>query len=272
MLKRRRSEVRPGRAARGLYAWVLLPLLAVGVDGDGSETTAAAERVIARVDETYSHVRSARGRIARATSFSGTEQRYEGRFAAEKPERLLVEFVGDEEQVVVCDGQKFRAYFPGPNQGLYQTMESLSPMERFVLGPGPFFGNLLPLLQDGYVFDIAETVGGNHILRATPVRPAHFNFILLAIDPETWTIRAVEHFDRANQLMSQTRFLEFESIGDSLFLPTLVQSSTVTEDGIVTETTRLSRLLLNTSLDATVFRTPGDEHTEWSQMPESGPP
>ena len=220
-------------------------------------------KVISRVMETYSRVYSARGRITRTVEAGGENLSFSGRFAVKRPDRLLVEFVGDDHQLTVNDGKTFRVYFPKENQGLYSNINELSPPERFLMGPEPFFGNILLLMEKGFTFEAADMVEGNLILKAAPLKPLQFNFILIAIDPETWTIHAVENFNRQNQLVSQTRFLEFKTLGDSLFFPVTVKTSTILGENVMIETTHLTRVQLNVMFDEDMFRIPDNEDTEW---------
>ena len=110
---------------------------------------------------------------------------------------------------------------------------------------------------------IADEVAGNLILKALPEKPLQFNFILIAIDPESWTIRAVEHFNRQNELVNQMRFLAFKSIGDSLYFPVTVKTSTIIGEQVMVETTKLSRIGLNDTIKETEFRIPDNDNTKW---------
>jgi outer membrane lipoprotein-sorting protein len=230
------------------------------------------QQITAEVNRTYARVTSARGRIERTVKVvDGEADTLRGRFAVEKPDRLLVELVGGNRQVVGCDGETFRVYFPDQDRGIYRKVADLTSLERFVLGPTPFFGNILALTEDGFSLAVADTVAGNVIIKAVPERPFQFSFVLVAIDPRTWTVRAVEHFDRNNQLVSQTRFQEFEVTGDTLFFPTLVETATVSDRGIVDETTRLSRVQLNVALQGEDLSMPDSPQTVWSLLPLEGP-
>ena len=226
------------------------------------------EDVIAHVNEMYGKVHSARGRITRIIEAGDNNtKRYIGRFAIRKPDRLLVEFTGDVRQFMGYDGKTFRIYFPDENRGFYTETGKLSSLERFVLGPGPFFGNILQIMSDGFKLEVADFFEGNLILKASPEQPLYLNLVLLGISPDTWTIRAVEHFDRENNLVSQTRFLSFKSLGDSLFFPTTVETSTVVKDNVMLETTLLTRVQLNIPLEDDVFRIPDNDETVWKEQP-----
>ena len=227
-----------------------------------------SEEVIARVNKTYQRVHSASGRITRTIEYDGNEpQSFNGRFAIQKPDRLLVVFIGDVHQFMGYDGKTLRIYFPEENRGFYTETQKLTPLERFVVGPGPYFGNILQIMEEGFSFKVADMVAGNLILKAIPLKPFQFNFILIAVDPKTWTIRAVENFDRKNKLVNQTRFLEFKTISDSLFFPVKVKTSNVFEEGFMAETMHLTRVQLNVSLDTDAFRIPFNDDTEWVAQP-----
>ena len=230
------------------------------------------QQITAEVNRTYARVTSARGRIERTVKVAdGVADTLRGRFAVEKPDRLLVDLVGENRQVVGYDGETFRVYFPDQDRGIYRKVVDLTSLERLVTGPTPFFGNMLALIEDGFSLAVADTAAGNVIVKAVPERPLLFNFVLMAIDPRTWTIGAVEHFDRNNQLVSQTRFHEYQVTEDTLFFPTLVETATVSDRGIVDETTRLSRVELNVALQGEDLSMPDSPETVWSLMPLEGP-
>ena len=259
-------------AAYGCMALAALPAFQAASLAEGPGVGGDPAQVIERVGQTYARVYSARGRIDKTLSFAGTEQNFYGRFAVKKPDSLLVELIGDIHQFSAYDGKTFRAYFPDQNEGIFYHIDDPNSMDHLAAGPTPFFGNLLPLMEQHFAFEVADTLGGNLILKAVPEKPLLFNVILIAIDPSTWTIRAVEHFDRNNQLVSQTRFLEFATLDDSLFFPTTVETSTVTENGILSETTRLSRVQLNAMIPADSFRIPDNDDTRWGPAPVEAPP
>lgn len=267
------TSLKPAYAIVYLWALVGLPPGFEGVSFAENDLPGYnLQEIVADVNRTYARVNSARGRIDRTVKLAEeVADSLQGRFAVEKPDHLLVEFVGGKRQVVGCDGKSFRVYFPDQNRGIYRNVEDLSSLERFVLGPTPFFGNILALMKEGFTLAVADTVKGNIIIKAVPERPLQFNFVLVAIAPQTWTIQAIEHFGRNNQLVSQTRFLEFTTIGDTLFFPTVVETSTLSDRGIVTETTRLSRVQLNVALRAEDFLISDNPETKWSLIPLEGP-
>ncbi|MCE5249527.1 hypothetical protein LLG96_04825 [bacterium] len=248
---------------RVLLAFILsgmtIPVSGAADDFDDYNTT----DVITHVMQTYSRVFSARGRITRSFESGGEKQSYSGTFAVRKPDHILVEFVGDNHQYVGFDGTTFRLFFPAENKGIYKEAGSMNELERFITGPEPLFGNILSLINDAFSVKLADMVQGNLILKASPKKPLLFNFVLIAVDPKTWTVRAVEHFDRENKLVSQTKFLEFKSIGDSLFFPTKIATSSVSNENLYVESTELSRVQLNVIIEDEVFRIPGKSDTNW---------
>ena len=136
--------------------------------------------VLSKVMETYSRVNSAAGRITRTFEANGTCQSIKGRFAVLRPGRLYVEYIGEDRQITVNDGKTFRVYFPDENRGLYKFTNEMNPLESFLLGPEPFFGNILQLMDDNFEIKLADMVSGNLILKAQPVKPLQFNFILVS--------------------------------------------------------------------------------------------
>ncbi|MFC1693770.1 outer membrane lipoprotein carrier protein LolA [Candidatus Latescibacterota bacterium] len=85
------------------------------------------EEVLIYINETYQKVKSAEGVILRTKGVGNEEhQRFTGRFAVKKPDRLFVEYVGDLQQFTVYDGKTFRIYFPDENRGLYRETQNLS--------------------------------------------------------------------------------------------------------------------------------------------------
>jgi len=261
--------LRRGSAAAILWACLAWQLGdCSGVRAETNWLGHSVESVVDSVNRTYARVTSARGRISRTVEAGELVERFEGRFAARRPDHLFVELAGEDTQVLTYDGEYLHVYFPLQKRGLRRAAADLNPLERLTVGPAPFFGNVLPLLERGFSCDVADTVGGDLILKAIPDTPVLFNFILVAVDPSTWTVRAVEHFDRDNALVSQTRFLEFEAAGDSLFIPVETVSASLGKGGLFQETTRLSRVELNVSIADEVFAVRAGEGVVWEELAE----
>ncbi|MBN1293183.1 MAG: hypothetical protein JXB48_15200 [Candidatus Latescibacteria bacterium] len=221
------------------------------------------DEVITHVMETYSRVYSATGRITRTVEADGAKRSNTGKFTVKKPDRLYVEYVGEDHQITVHDGKTLRIFFAEHNKGIYKNTEDMIPMERFILGPEPFFGNVLQLMGKEFTIKLADMTSGNLILKAEPEKPLQLNFILIAINPENWTIQAIEYFDTTNKLVSQTRYYEFKSEGDSLYFPTKTITSTIIQDKLLVETLELSRVQLNYKFNDDIFSVPGNKETEW---------
>ncbi|MFC1693769.1 hypothetical protein ACFL1R_09720 [Candidatus Latescibacterota bacterium] len=141
-------------------------------------------------------------------------------------------------------------------------------MERYVLGPGPFFGNILPVMEKEYSFSVIDMFEGKLILKATPLNADGINYILIGIDPEVWIIRAVELFDAQNNLLKQTNYLEFLSYGDSLFFPITVKTLSITNGRVTEETILLSNVRINVTFGESDFQIPGNDNAEWIARPD----
>lgn len=235
------------------------PVGAEAVNWSGYEATA----VIDSVQRSYGRISSVRGRIHRSVEIGDEVQTHQGRFAARLPDHLYVEFVGEDAQIHLYDGDSLHVYWPGEKQGIRRSVDSLTSIERNVLGPAPFVGDPLSALSSGFAIEIADTTGGNLILKLVPETLTLHNFILVAVHPGTWTVRAIEFFDRNDALVSQTRFLQFAAVGDSLRLPRETVTSTVTHSGLLRETTRFSRVEMNVPLDEDVFRLRNAGEIRW---------
>jgi len=234
----------------------------------GKEQDFSPDEVMGFVKKTYGKVFSARGVITRIIEYGGGEtERSDGVFAASRPDRMLIEFKGDLHQFMGFDGDFFRIYFPGENRGFYTDAAELGIPERFVLGPGPFFGNILDIVDSSFKLEVADFYEGKIVLKAIPGNPAQFSSILIGVAPETWTIRAVEHYDMQNKLVSQTRYMAFKTVGDSLFFPTTVETSTLLKNGVMVETTYISEVMLNVLIDDEFFDIPGNDDTDWIAQP-----
>lgn len=227
-----------------------------------------AEDVIENVNKTYNRVFSASGIITRFLESGNDDAKFfSGSFAIQKPDRKIVRFEKDTPQYTGYDGKTYRIFFPEDNKGYYTDTRDLSDLEKYVLGPGPIFGNILKLMERGFTFRITDFYEGNIIILATPVNPQQYNYILIGIAPETWTIRAVEYFDKQNVLVNQTLFPAYINVGDSLFIPSTTTTTTVMSKIVTVETTQLTRVQLNIPLDNEEFIIPSNNATEWNAQP-----
>ena len=129
------------------------------------------------------------------------------------------------------------------------------------------FGNIFQILTIDYKFELTDYFEGNLIIKATPEKQNIFNYILIGVAPGTWTIRAVEHFDRNNELISQTRYLTFASVGDSLYFPTTVETLTRLTKQVMVESTYLRQVQLNVNIGDNFFLIPDNNDTIWTEQP-----
>jgi len=262
-------RVRFSGVAGGITLIVLLFHTLAGGEAPAREKPGyTAEEIIALVNKTYRRVFSASGRITRITDYGeGKPRRLDGRFLIRRPEKMLIELAGDTHQYMSFDGSRYRLYFPKDNTGYFTDTRNLSKSERYVLGPGPFFGNIFSILDEGYTFEVVDFYEGNLVVRATPGNPSIFKYILIGVAPGTWTIRAVEHFDGKDVLVNQTRYLAFTNVGDSLFFPTTVETATLLAKHVTVETTYLTRVRLNVPIEDDLFLIPDNETTLWKAHP-----
>ena len=222
------------------------------------------EDVISRINETYSKVYSAQGRISRTIEIDENQPyRLLGSFTVEKPVNVLIKFAGDFLQYIGFDGKEFRIYFPVENRGVYKKTSVMTFLDRFMSGTELFFGNYTSLLQNGFSITVHDTLNGKIILKATPEKQIHFNYILVGVDPQTWTIQVVEYFNTKNILVSQTKFLEYNTIGDTLIFPRKIIISTIVNNKVRIETTSLTSFKLNIFFEDKAFSIPSNENTKW---------
>lgn len=232
------------------------------------ERVPRAEEIIARVNAVYDGVESATGSIVRIIDYGeGEPGRSEGRFMVGKPDRLKIEFGGAAVRTIMYDGSMYRLYFPKENRGYLTETSGLTAQERYVLGAGLYFGNAFRGLSEGYRFSVADTFEGNIIVKAAPDTPQTFEYILIGVAPETWTVRGIEYFDGEGRVISQTRYLEFARKDGGLFFPVKIETSAQLPGGIMVETIMLSRVEINAPLDERAFARPGDDETSWAEQP-----
>jgi len=223
------------------------------------------DELIARVKETYAGLVSARGSITRIIEYDDAEpERDEGTITVLGPDKLRIDFKGDMPRSIISDGEIFRIFFPGENRGYYTELANCTAGERFILGPGPYKGNILDGMGPEFTYSIADNYMGNIILRADAIESGTFSYILIGIAPETWTIRGVEYFDRNGDLVRQIRFLEFASVDGSFFFPTQAVTSQQVSNNITVETIYITDARLNVPIEEKLFDKPGDGATEWN--------
>ncbi len=225
-----------------------------------------APEVVAKVREAYERVKSVRGDISRIIEMQGRDPiLLNGTFAAVKPGRMRIETTGTSPQITTSDSRLYRIFFPERNEGVYELVERMSPMERYVKGPGHMFGDIMSAIEEGFTFSITDYFNDTIILRAEPVEPSDIAFILLGIAPESWTVRAVEQFDLEGSVASQTRYMDYHS-GDSWYFPATVVITIDTGRSIVTETTYYRNVSVNTPIENDIFKNPGDSDSTWESI------
>ena len=224
-----------------------------------------AGEVLANVATTYGKVATAHGSITRSTIRQGTGAvTLSGTFILMEPDHIRFEYTGGEPQMAQYDGSGFYVYFPATDSGMFWNAEMLSSFERYAMSPAGILGNVARLFATGFVTEILEERDGTVVIKAVPTEALYYNYVLAGIDTATWTVRIIEYFDRAGNLVSQTRFPAFITTEDGLHFPTASTTLSVVATGILMETTTIGNVSLNARTDRDTFLLPGDADTSWT--------
>ena len=235
--------------------------------GVGSPPGFTVQKILANVATTYGRITSARGEITRIVEMQGRDPLFlKGTFAVVKPDRMRIELRGESTQVSTCDSRMYRIYFPEKKRGVYEMTGPMNDLERYVKGPGHLFGDIMGVLRTGYDLTAADPVDDMIVLKAVPIVPSDIGYILVGISPESWTIRAVEQFDTKERVVSQSRYMAFHAVGDTLFFPSTVVVTVDTGGSIAVETTYFRKIKLNVPIDNGLFKNPGDRDIDWESI------
>ena len=226
-----------------------------------------ADEVLANVAATYGKVATARGNITRTTIRQGMGAvTLSGTFMLMEPDHIRFEYTGGDPQMAQYDGSGFYIYFPATDSGMFWNAEMLSPFERYAMSPAGILGNVARLFATGFVTEVLEQRDGTIVIKAVPADALYYNYVLAGIDTATWTVRGIEYFDRAGNLVSQTRFQTFITTEDGLHFPTASTTLSVVATGILMETTAIGNVSLNVRTDRDTFLLPGGADTSWTDQ------
>jgi outer membrane lipoprotein-sorting protein len=226
-----------------------------------------AEDVLARVATTYGRIGTAQGTISRTTIRQGMGAvTLSGTFMLMEPNLLRFEYTGSETQTALFDGSGFYIYFPATDSGMFWNAEMMSPIERYSMSPAGLLGNAARLFSIGFTTEILTQEDGTVVIKAVPTDTRYYNYVLAGIDTATWMVRGIEHFDRADNLISQVRYPSFITTEDGTLFPEAISTLSVIATGILKETTTISNVSLNVSTDRDTFPFPGGTDTSWTDQ------
>jgi len=225
------------------------------------------DQILALVGETYGRISSAKGTVSRVAEIDDdAPARFEGEFFMKASGEMLFRYSSDPEREIGFDGTKFRIYFPGDDVGYYTDTSELSFAERFVLGSGPYIGNILEMYRDSHDLSIANYFEGRYIIKASSQETLGA-YVLIGVSPGSWTVSGIEQYDVQNRLIRQTRYLEFERLDDTVFFPKTIEISTLQKDKIIIETTYFRDITLNGTINNKIFTITGSKKTDWRERP-----
>ena len=131
----------------------------------------------------------------------------------------------------------------------------MTEMERHLSSPFSFLGwNVFEDMKQGFDWAIPESLDGNLILKATPRSKKVLSKILVKVDPKRWVVLARTIFDQEGALTSQTFFRDVRVFGDSLQVPTKMETrSEIGEEDALVERIAFSRLAFDFEVDDEQF-------------------
>jgi outer membrane lipoprotein carrier protein len=177
------------RFAPAFIVFVALPVMVTAQTGQNPE--ALAKALQARYqnvrDFTADFVQTYRGGVLR------TETRERGTVAVKKPGRMRWIYTSPERKEFVSDGQKMYSYIPEDRQ----VMVSDVPADNEAPTPVLFLAGKGDLVKDFTATTAPSPVSGSVGLKLTPRRSEpEYEYLIVAVDPETLQIRALTTRDR----------------------------------------------------------------------------
>jgi outer membrane lipoprotein carrier protein len=177
------------RFAPAFIVFVALPVMVTAQTGQNPE--ALAKALQARYqnvrDFTADFVQTYRGGVLR------TETRERGTGAVKKPGRMRWIYTSPERKEFVSDGQKMYSYIPEDRQ----VMVSDVPADNEAPTPVLFLAGKGDLVKDFTATTAPSPVSGSVGLKLTPRRSEpEYEYLIVAVDPETLQIRALTTRDR----------------------------------------------------------------------------
>ncbi|HEU4694692.1 MAG TPA: outer membrane lipoprotein chaperone LolA [Vicinamibacterales bacterium] len=163
----------------------------MGTAQTGQNPEALAKALQARYqnvrDFTADFVQTYRGGVLR------TETRERGTVAVKKPGRMRWIYTSPERKEFVSDGQKMYSYIPEDRQ----VMVSDVPADNEAPTPVLFLAGKGDLVKDFTATTAPSPVSGSVGLKLTPRRSEpEYEYLIVAVDPETLQIRALTTRDR----------------------------------------------------------------------------
>jgi len=261
------SGLRASSVVRFLFFvfWLLFGL-------DLSAEEVEVREVIERVTAPYARLRTVRGHFVRTITFRGREEEIVGKFVARMPEELYVEYASPERQIYVSNGTVYWTVLPEAKRALRVKGSEMTAVERHLSTPASFLGwNVFEDMKQGFEWALSEPLDGNLVIAATPLSGEVLSEILVKVDPKRWVVLAREIFDTKGMLTSQTFFREVRTFGDSLWVPTKIETkSRISEGEILMERIVFSRLAFNFEVDDERFEFVPSSDVEVVPPEESG--
>ncbi|MBA7570352.1 hypothetical protein ES708_12101 [subsurface metagenome] len=224
-----------------------------------------AEDVFGRIAALNDVVQSAKGDVTRTVlSAQSPKLTLTGTFALQKPDSGILKFDTGTRCVIGYDRETCRLFYTDRNKGFYKPAREMTPPERFFLSPLLFFGGAETLRNTSDAIEIYNVTDSTIVLRITPKIPIFYNYILIGVNPENWLVNAIEFFDLKNELFYQALYTEYKNNGENIHFPAKITVTTVQKGIVTAETTVLSNVQLNLTLDDDDFRIGSNYSTTWS--------
>lgn len=226
---------------------LLFGLLGLGLAATSSSAGSIVDKLIA----SYDAVQSVQVEIRRDTAGGGGSMRRLSRVYFQRPDQLHVESVTPPRRRIVADGTNFYSYIDGDPKGYSLPVSKLEGDWLISLRqvPGTAMDHLLRLRGMP-----EEALSGTSQF---PVRigvRANSRFVVLSLDTEGRLAR-VEFFDDANQtrLLAAYDYENFQEAVPGAWFALLQKAELTQGNEKVTETTRLSNLVVNEQIPDPLF-------------------
>lgn len=154
---------------------------------------AEAERILERVERTYSGVRSMQADFVQdlRVPLLGTSQRSSGKLYQRRPDRFLMKFSDPAGDVIVADGRSFWMYYPSSDAkqvmktSIAEGTQQVDLHQQFLSNPTARYNGTL---------DGDETVDGHrtHVLTLVPKQQSPVRRLRIWVDTDDYSVRRFE--------------------------------------------------------------------------------
>lgn len=212
--------------------------------------------VIETLNAPHNKIQTLQGEVTKSFSLSGGKPSEKlgsttmSKFYLKSPNKLVIKCAKPERTIILNDTVLW-IYLPVERKAIKKNYKQLSELEKRLIGVESFLGfNPIYGLEGAFEF---ESEDESTIVGRPKVEGKIISKIVFNIDPQRYIILGVKIFTSNGNLLSSTRYEDWQEIDSIWFPQKLISKTYVTDMGYVKEEGNFRHIKINQGIDESQF-------------------